>query len=155
MLLNSVYKLQLLSHSSCSMAGLGSELSSSERSHSSDYQHNLTPKAYQSWFRVLRRTEHTDDMDRSLSKKNRNRAKLGRSDTIISRSKKQQIWVVFIHIVPILATAIIVAINLEGYFIGTTFVGVDDAKLQSFALLSLQMTAKLLVGIKNDPILAS
>ena len=69
---------------------------------------------------------------------------LGKQNVIISKSR----WPVglLVHIIPILAVVVIIAINLRGYFIGTQFLGVTDSTSQSIALSSLQVTAKLLVG---------
>ena len=53
-----------------------------------------------------------------------------------------------VHIVPVLAAITIITINFRGYFIGTQFAGVTNSASQSIVLSSLQVTAKLFVGVQ-------
>lgn len=54
-----------------------------------------------------------------------------------------------VHIVPIIATIVITYLNLAGFFIGENLAGSTEAFAQNMDRLSLQVTAKIFVGVDD------
>ena len=71
--------------------------------------------------------------------------------TVVYRGRRR-LWKPFlIHFTPLAASSVITAMNLKGFYIGSSLPGQTDATSQSFYLLLLQITAKLLVSVLLKP----
>ena len=64
---------------------------------------------------------------------------------LATQSKRRVATVCFIHTVPILASIVLAAMNLKGYYIGAELTGGSDQSTQAIYTLCLQVTAKLMV----------
>jgi hypothetical protein len=64
---------------------------------------------------------------------------------VISRSRRLALIRCSIHILPILGTIALAAINLNGVFIGGEYLGLSGAAANAVDTLALQITAKLMV----------
>jgi hypothetical protein len=64
---------------------------------------------------------------------------------VINRSRRLALIRCSIHILPILGTIALAAINLNGVFIGSEYLGLSGAAANAADTLALQITAKLMV----------
>ena len=60
-------------------------------------------------------------------------------------SRARAITVCLIHVVPVLASSVLAALNLKGAYIGAQLIGSPSPSYQALYRLCLQVTAKLLV----------
>ena len=66
--------------------------------------------------------------------------------TIVYRGRQRAWKTLLIHFTPLVASSVIIAMNMKGFYIGSTLSGQTDATSQSFYLLCLQITTKILVS---------
>ena len=77
-------------------------------------------------------------------------APLEKPKVLATQSKRRAVSVCLIHTLPILASIVLAAMNLKGYYIGAQLQGSSDRSSQAIYILCLQVTAKLLVCSINN-----
>ena len=64
---------------------------------------------------------------------------------VATRSKWKATSICLVHIIPVMASIVLVAMNLKGFYIGSQLEGSAIPSLQAIYILCLQVTAKLVV----------